>query len=178
MGGKTQGYEQVISRSESEPHLCLPPKEKYYYCFGLFPPKNRRHNGKSLSANATIWYWISSRSVKTEQVRVSLTTLQYLCVQSMYILHQFWFIIHTIILLHWSFPSLSQLPLPSVWFPLLSFSPLSSKSHAGLSRSPERKKNESDSSSIEDTGQAYVVGQHAKNNITVFTNQPLKFLWV
>uniref|UniRef100_A0A663LX92 Tyrosine-protein phosphatase non-receptor type 13 n=1 Tax=Athene cunicularia TaxID=194338 RepID=A0A663LX92_ATHCN len=40
-----------------------------------------------------------------------------------------------------------------------------SKSHAGLSRSPERKKNESDSSSIEDTGQAYVVGQHAKNNI-------------
>ncbi|XP_053921801.1 tyrosine-protein phosphatase non-receptor type 13 isoform X2 [Cuculus canorus] len=33
-----------------------------------------------------------------------------------------------------------------------------SKSHAGLSRSPERKKNESDSSSIEDTGQAYVVG--------------------
>uniref|UniRef100_A0A8B9GAF8 Tyrosine-protein phosphatase non-receptor type 13 n=1 Tax=Amazona collaria TaxID=241587 RepID=A0A8B9GAF8_9PSIT len=35
-----------------------------------------------------------------------------------------------------------------------------SKSHAGLSRSPERKKNESDSSSIEDTGQAYVVGQH------------------
>uniref|UniRef100_A0A672UUH1 Tyrosine-protein phosphatase non-receptor type 13 n=1 Tax=Strigops habroptila TaxID=2489341 RepID=A0A672UUH1_STRHB len=43
-----------------------------------------------------------------------------------------------------------------------------SKSHAGLSRSPERKKNESDSSSIEDTGQAYVVGQHAKNNITVF----------
>uniref|UniRef100_A0A803V2Q9 Tyrosine-protein phosphatase non-receptor type 13 n=1 Tax=Ficedula albicollis TaxID=59894 RepID=A0A803V2Q9_FICAL len=41
-----------------------------------------------------------------------------------------------------------------------------SKSHAGLSRSPERKKNESDSSSIEDTGQAYVVGQHAKNNIT------------
>uniref|UniRef100_A0A8B9BQ59 Tyrosine-protein phosphatase non-receptor type 13 n=1 Tax=Anser brachyrhynchus TaxID=132585 RepID=A0A8B9BQ59_9AVES len=34
-----------------------------------------------------------------------------------------------------------------------------SKSHAGLSRSPERKKNESDSSSIEDTGQAYVVGQ-------------------
>jgi len=54
--------------------------------------------------------------------------------------------------------------------PLLSFSPLSSKSHAGLSRSPERKKNESDSSSIGDTGQAYVVGQHAKNNITVFTN--------
>uniref|UniRef100_A0A8C0VJW8 Tyrosine-protein phosphatase non-receptor type 13 n=1 Tax=Cyanistes caeruleus TaxID=156563 RepID=A0A8C0VJW8_CYACU len=43
---------------------------------------------------------------------------------------------------------------------------LNSKSHAGLSRSPERKKNESDSSSIEDTGQAYVVGQHAKNNIT------------
>uniref|UniRef100_A0A8B9SIT3 Tyrosine-protein phosphatase non-receptor type 13 n=1 Tax=Anas platyrhynchos TaxID=8839 RepID=A0A8B9SIT3_ANAPL len=37
-----------------------------------------------------------------------------------------------------------------------------SKSHAGLSRSPERKKNESDSSSIEDTGQAYVVGQHTK----------------
>ncbi|XP_010181602.1 PREDICTED: tyrosine-protein phosphatase non-receptor type 13, partial [Mesitornis unicolor] len=33
-----------------------------------------------------------------------------------------------------------------------------SKSHAGLSRSPERKKTESDSSSIEDTGQAYVVG--------------------
>ncbi|XP_075277317.1 tyrosine-protein phosphatase non-receptor type 13 isoform X1 [Opisthocomus hoazin] len=33
-----------------------------------------------------------------------------------------------------------------------------SKSHAGLSRSPERKKNESDSSSIGDTGQAYVVG--------------------
>ncbi|XP_074761049.1 tyrosine-protein phosphatase non-receptor type 13 isoform X6 [Athene noctua] len=33
-----------------------------------------------------------------------------------------------------------------------------SKSPAGLSRSPERKKNESDSSSIEDTGQAYVVG--------------------
>uniref|UniRef100_A0A8C0ZJ60 Tyrosine-protein phosphatase non-receptor type 13 n=1 Tax=Cyanistes caeruleus TaxID=156563 RepID=A0A8C0ZJ60_CYACU len=44
--------------------------------------------------------------------------------------------------------------------------PSNSKSHAGLSRSPERKKNESDSSSIEDTGQAYVVGQHAKNNIT------------
>uniref|UniRef100_A0A663DML4 Tyrosine-protein phosphatase non-receptor type 13 n=1 Tax=Aquila chrysaetos chrysaetos TaxID=223781 RepID=A0A663DML4_AQUCH len=41
-----------------------------------------------------------------------------------------------------------------------------SKSHAGLSRSPERKKNESDSSSTEDTSQAYVVGQHAKNNIT------------
>uniref|UniRef100_A0A669PST2 Tyrosine-protein phosphatase non-receptor type 13 n=1 Tax=Phasianus colchicus TaxID=9054 RepID=A0A669PST2_PHACC len=37
-----------------------------------------------------------------------------------------------------------------------------SKSHAGLSRSPERKKNESDSSSMEDTGQAYVVGQHIK----------------
>uniref|UniRef100_A0A8C9F192 Tyrosine-protein phosphatase non-receptor type 13 n=1 Tax=Pavo cristatus TaxID=9049 RepID=A0A8C9F192_PAVCR len=37
-----------------------------------------------------------------------------------------------------------------------------SKSHAGLSRSPERKKNESDSSSMEDTGQAYVVGQHTK----------------
>uniref|UniRef100_A0A8C3RHF9 Tyrosine-protein phosphatase non-receptor type 13 n=1 Tax=Cyanoderma ruficeps TaxID=181631 RepID=A0A8C3RHF9_9PASS len=36
--------------------------------------------------------------------------------------------------------------------------PSNSKSHAGLSRSPERKKNESDSSSIEDTGQAYVVG--------------------
>uniref|UniRef100_A0A8C3KSC1 Tyrosine-protein phosphatase non-receptor type 13 n=1 Tax=Calidris pygmaea TaxID=425635 RepID=A0A8C3KSC1_9CHAR len=36
-----------------------------------------------------------------------------------------------------------------------------SKSHAGLSRSPERKKNDSDSSSIEDTGQAYVVGQVA-----------------
>uniref|UniRef100_A0A8C3XHS0 Tyrosine-protein phosphatase non-receptor type 13 n=1 Tax=Cyanoderma ruficeps TaxID=181631 RepID=A0A8C3XHS0_9PASS len=53
--------------------------------------------------------------------------------------------------------------------------PSNSKSHAGLSRSPERKKNESDSSSIEDTGQAYVVGQHAKNNITVFTNKPLKF---
>uniref|UniRef100_A0A8C3L1P2 Tyrosine-protein phosphatase non-receptor type 13 n=1 Tax=Chrysolophus pictus TaxID=9089 RepID=A0A8C3L1P2_CHRPC len=35
-----------------------------------------------------------------------------------------------------------------------------SKSHAGLSRSPERKKNESDSSSMEDTGQAYVVGQN------------------
>uniref|UniRef100_A0A8C9L7V3 Tyrosine-protein phosphatase non-receptor type 13 n=1 Tax=Pavo cristatus TaxID=9049 RepID=A0A8C9L7V3_PAVCR len=35
-----------------------------------------------------------------------------------------------------------------------------SKSHAGLSRSPERKKNESDSSSMEDTGQAYVVGPH------------------
>uniref|UniRef100_A0A8B9J0R5 Tyrosine-protein phosphatase non-receptor type 13 n=1 Tax=Amazona collaria TaxID=241587 RepID=A0A8B9J0R5_9PSIT len=51
-----------------------------------------------------------------------------------------------------------------------------SKSHAGLSRSPERKKNESDSSSIEDTGQAYVVGQHAKNDITVFTNQPLKLV--
>ncbi|XP_025897082.1 tyrosine-protein phosphatase non-receptor type 13 isoform X2 [Nothoprocta perdicaria] len=33
-----------------------------------------------------------------------------------------------------------------------------SKSHAGLSRSPEQKKNESDSSSLEDTGQAYVVG--------------------
>ncbi|XP_051474721.1 tyrosine-protein phosphatase non-receptor type 13 isoform X5 [Apus apus] len=33
-----------------------------------------------------------------------------------------------------------------------------SKSHAGLSRSPERKKNESDSSSIEDTGPAYVIG--------------------
>ncbi|XP_010213962.1 PREDICTED: tyrosine-protein phosphatase non-receptor type 13 [Tinamus guttatus] len=32
-----------------------------------------------------------------------------------------------------------------------------SKSHAGLSRSPEKKKNESDSSSLEDTGQAYVV---------------------
>uniref|UniRef100_A0A8C0BMT1 Tyrosine-protein phosphatase non-receptor type 13 n=1 Tax=Buteo japonicus TaxID=224669 RepID=A0A8C0BMT1_9AVES len=41
-----------------------------------------------------------------------------------------------------------------------------SKSHAGLSRSPERKKNESDSSSTEDASQAYVVGQHAKNNIT------------
>uniref|UniRef100_A0A8U8BZR0 Tyrosine-protein phosphatase non-receptor type 13 n=1 Tax=Geospiza parvula TaxID=87175 RepID=A0A8U8BZR0_GEOPR len=55
--------------------------------------------------------------------------------------------------------------------------PSNSKSHAGLSRSPERKKNESDSSSIEDTGQAYVVGQHAKNNITVFTNKLLKLLW-
>ncbi|XP_071609726.1 tyrosine-protein phosphatase non-receptor type 13 [Heliangelus exortis] len=33
-----------------------------------------------------------------------------------------------------------------------------SKSHAGVSRSPERMKNESDSSSVEDTGQAYVVG--------------------
>uniref|UniRef100_A0A7M4F696 Tyrosine-protein phosphatase non-receptor type 13 n=1 Tax=Crocodylus porosus TaxID=8502 RepID=A0A7M4F696_CROPO len=32
-----------------------------------------------------------------------------------------------------------------------------SKSHAGLNRSLERRKNESDSSSIEDTGQAYVV---------------------
>uniref|UniRef100_A0A8C5NRS5 Tyrosine-protein phosphatase non-receptor type 13 n=1 Tax=Junco hyemalis TaxID=40217 RepID=A0A8C5NRS5_JUNHY len=38
--------------------------------------------------------------------------------------------------------------------------PSNSKSHAGLSRSPERKKNESDSSSIEDTGQAYVVGHN------------------
>uniref|UniRef100_A0A8C5NRB6 Tyrosine-protein phosphatase non-receptor type 13 n=1 Tax=Junco hyemalis TaxID=40217 RepID=A0A8C5NRB6_JUNHY len=54
--------------------------------------------------------------------------------------------------------------------------PSNSKSHAGLSRSPERKKNESDSSSIEDTGQAYVVGQHAKNNITVFTNKLLKLV--
>uniref|UniRef100_A0A8C6JWF0 Tyrosine-protein phosphatase non-receptor type 13 n=1 Tax=Melopsittacus undulatus TaxID=13146 RepID=A0A8C6JWF0_MELUD len=42
-----------------------------------------------------------------------------------------------------------------------------SKSHAGLSRSPERKKNESDSSSIEDTGQAYVVGQHAKTGFQI-----------
>uniref|UniRef100_A0A8C4VMP6 Tyrosine-protein phosphatase non-receptor type 13 n=1 Tax=Gopherus evgoodei TaxID=1825980 RepID=A0A8C4VMP6_9SAUR len=39
-----------------------------------------------------------------------------------------------------------------------------SKSLAGLNRSLERKKNESDSSSIEDTGQAYVVGQHGKND--------------
>uniref|UniRef100_A0A8D0G9C2 Tyrosine-protein phosphatase non-receptor type 13 n=1 Tax=Sphenodon punctatus TaxID=8508 RepID=A0A8D0G9C2_SPHPU len=37
-----------------------------------------------------------------------------------------------------------------------------SKSHTGLNRSLERRKNESDSSSIEDTGQAYVVGQHEK----------------
>lgn len=176
MGGKTQSYEQVISWSESESHLCLSLEEKCYYCSGIFSQKNRRYNGKGLSANAKIWSWISNGSIKAEQVRVSLTTPQYLCVQSMYILHQFWFIIHAIILLHWSFP------LPTSSFlclvPLLSFSPLSSKSHAGLSRSPERKKNESDSSSIEDTGQAYVVGQHAKNNITVFTNKLLKLLWV
>uniref|UniRef100_A0A8C6JTC5 Tyrosine-protein phosphatase non-receptor type 13 n=1 Tax=Melopsittacus undulatus TaxID=13146 RepID=A0A8C6JTC5_MELUD len=43
-----------------------------------------------------------------------------------------------------------------------------SKSHAGLSRSPERKKNESDSSSIEDTGQAYVVG-HLKGSIQIMS---------
>uniref|UniRef100_A0A670KCG9 Tyrosine-protein phosphatase non-receptor type 13 n=1 Tax=Podarcis muralis TaxID=64176 RepID=A0A670KCG9_PODMU len=35
-----------------------------------------------------------------------------------------------------------------------------SHSHAGLNSSLERRKNESDSSSAEDTGQAYVVGQH------------------
>uniref|UniRef100_A0A674INN4 Tyrosine-protein phosphatase non-receptor type 13 n=1 Tax=Terrapene triunguis TaxID=2587831 RepID=A0A674INN4_9SAUR len=40
-----------------------------------------------------------------------------------------------------------------------------SKSLAGLNRSLERRKNESDSSSIEDTGQAYVVGQHGKNTL-------------
>ncbi|XP_061848948.1 tyrosine-protein phosphatase non-receptor type 13 isoform X2 [Colius striatus] len=43
-----------------------------------------------------------------------------------------------------------------------------SKSHAGVSRSPERKKNESDSSSIEDTSQAYVVGV----SMNVSGNQP------
>lgn len=161
MGRQTQGYEQIISWSESEPYLGLPSKEKYYCCFGLFLPKNRGHNGKSLSANAEIWYWIGSRSIKTEQVRVSLTTLKCLCVQSMYICIGFDLLF--IPLFYYIDPSF---PLP-ISFSLclvspLSFSPLSSKSHAGLSRSPERKKNESDSSSIEDTGQAYVVGQHTK----------------
>ncbi|XP_068536627.1 tyrosine-protein phosphatase non-receptor type 13 isoform X4 [Anas acuta] len=49
-----------------------------------------------------------------------------------------------------------------------------SKSHAGLSRSPERKKNESDSSSIEDTGQAYVVGVSMNSSGNLPTSTPLK----
>ena len=42
----------------------------------------------------------------------------------------------------------------------LCFSLFSSKSVASLNRSPERRKHESDSSSFEDLGQAYVLGQH------------------
>ncbi|XP_047930331.2 tyrosine-protein phosphatase non-receptor type 13 isoform X5 [Anser cygnoides] len=49
-----------------------------------------------------------------------------------------------------------------------------SKSHAGLSRSPERKKNESDSSSIEDTGQAYVVGVSMNSSGNLPSSTPLK----
>ncbi|XP_048796912.1 tyrosine-protein phosphatase non-receptor type 13 isoform X6 [Lagopus muta] len=49
-----------------------------------------------------------------------------------------------------------------------------SKSHAGLSRSPERKKNESDSSSMEDTGQAYVVGVSMSNSGNLPSSTPLK----
>ncbi|KAL9852290.1 tyrosine-protein phosphatase non-receptor type 13 isoform 6-T10 [Geothlypis trichas] len=49
-----------------------------------------------------------------------------------------------------------------------------SKSHAGLSRSPERKKNESDSSSIEDTGQAYVVGVSMNTSENLLSSAALK----
>ncbi|OXB65976.1 hypothetical protein ASZ78_006631, partial [Callipepla squamata] len=49
-----------------------------------------------------------------------------------------------------------------------------SKSHAGLSRSPERKKNESDSSSMEDTGQAYVVGVSMSSSGNLPSSTPLK----
>nr|XP_009674825.1 PREDICTED: tyrosine-protein phosphatase non-receptor type 13 isoform X2 [Struthio camelus australis] len=49
-----------------------------------------------------------------------------------------------------------------------------SKSHAGLSRSPERKINESDSSSIEDTGQAYVVGVSMNSSGNLPSSTPLK----
>uniref|UniRef100_A0A8C3L580 Tyrosine-protein phosphatase non-receptor type 13 n=1 Tax=Chrysolophus pictus TaxID=9089 RepID=A0A8C3L580_CHRPC len=49
-----------------------------------------------------------------------------------------------------------------------------SKSHAGLSRSPERKKNESDSSSMEDTGQAYVVGVSMSCSGNLPSSTPLK----
>ncbi|XP_025958556.2 tyrosine-protein phosphatase non-receptor type 13 isoform X2 [Dromaius novaehollandiae] len=49
-----------------------------------------------------------------------------------------------------------------------------SKSHAGLSRSPERRKNESDSSSLEDTGQAYVVGVSMNSSGNLPSSTPLK----
>ncbi|NXJ04685.1 PTN13 phosphatase, partial [Odontophorus gujanensis] len=49
-----------------------------------------------------------------------------------------------------------------------------SKSHAGLSRSPERKKDESDSSSMEDTGQAYVVGVSMSSSGNLPSSTPLK----
>ncbi|XP_077033116.1 tyrosine-protein phosphatase non-receptor type 13 isoform X4 [Agelaius phoeniceus] len=52
--------------------------------------------------------------------------------------------------------------------------PSNSKSHAGLSRSPERKKNESDSSSIEDTGQAYVVGVSMNTSENLLSSAALK----
>ncbi|XP_050183327.1 tyrosine-protein phosphatase non-receptor type 13 isoform X5 [Myiozetetes cayanensis] len=52
--------------------------------------------------------------------------------------------------------------------------PSNSKSHAGLSRSPERKKNESDSSSIEDTGQAYVVGVSMNTSESLLSSATLK----
>ncbi|XP_066042670.1 tyrosine-protein phosphatase non-receptor type 13 isoform X4 [Chamaea fasciata] len=52
--------------------------------------------------------------------------------------------------------------------------PSNSKSHAGLSRSPERKKNESDSSSIEDTGQAYVVGVSMTTSENLLSSAALK----
>ncbi|XP_038318048.1 tyrosine-protein phosphatase non-receptor type 13 isoform X11 [Canis lupus familiaris] len=44
-----------------------------------------------------------------------------------------------------------------------------SKSVASLNRSPERKKHESDSSSFEDPGQAYVIGQH-KQGMTLHSS--------
>ncbi|XP_019381501.1 PREDICTED: tyrosine-protein phosphatase non-receptor type 13 isoform X2 [Gavialis gangeticus] len=49
-----------------------------------------------------------------------------------------------------------------------------SKSHAGLNRSLERRKNESDSSSIEDTGQAYVVGISISSSGNPLSSAPLK----
>ncbi|XP_062430305.1 tyrosine-protein phosphatase non-receptor type 13 isoform X2 [Rhea pennata] len=49
-----------------------------------------------------------------------------------------------------------------------------SKFHAGLSRSPEGRKNESDSSSLEDTGQAYVVGVSMNSSGNTPSSTPLK----
>lgn len=73
------------------------------------------------------------------------------------------------ILLHFSFVLFcflfSSLSPP----PTLFLQPFfSSDSHAGLNASLERKKNEFDSSSTEDTDQAFVIGQHCLVSVQLY----------